>query len=84
MGTANLIYAAYSFSLARRAWRPRPLLLALIAANAAWAGFCAAAVMWFAGTASILGVAHLSLEGAFVGGLAALEWAQRDRLSTAS
>jgi hypothetical protein len=84
MGVANLGYAAYSFSLARRARRPRPLLLALIAANAAWAGVCGVAVVWFAGTASVLGMAHLLLEGAFVGGLAALEWTHRDQLLTAS
>jgi hypothetical protein len=84
MGVVNLAYAAFSFSLARRARRPPMLIAALVAANAAWAVLCMLVAARFAGTASGFGLAHLIGEGIFVGGLAALEWSQRERLRTAA
>ena len=80
MGAANVAYGAYSGSLARRAHRPLALLTVLVVANATWAGLCALAAVRLAGTASAFGLAHLIGEGLFVGGLAALEWRQRERL----
>lgn len=84
MGIANLIYGTYSFALARRAVRPRPLILLLVAANAAWAVLCAILAARFAPSATPFGMAHLIGEGLFVGGLAALEWSRRDQLVRAS
>ena len=84
IGAANLGYGAFSFSLARRARRPRSLIVLLVAANATWAGLCGLAAVRFAGTASAFGLAQLVGEGLFVGGLAALEWKQRDQLLLAT
>jgi hypothetical protein len=81
MGAANLAFAAFSFSLARRPLRPRPLIVLLVAANATWAALCALAVVILAGRASAFGVAHLIAEGVFVGTLAALEWRHREHLA---
>jgi hypothetical protein len=84
MGVANLCYGTFSFSLARRARRPRSLLAVLVAANATWAVLCGLAALRFGSVASAFGLAHLIGEGLFVGGLAALEWNQRENLSTAA
>jgi hypothetical protein len=84
LGAVNLGYGAFSFSLARRARRPRSLIVLLVAANATWAGLCALAAVLLAGTASAFGLAHLVGEGLLVGGLAALEWNQRERLLVAT
>jgi hypothetical protein len=84
MGVANLAYGTYSLSLARRARRPRSLLVLLVVANATWAALCGLAAVRLAGTASAFGLAHLVGEGLFVGGLAALEWRRRERLLTAA
>ena len=80
MGVANLAYGTCSGALARRAHRPYALIRLLVAANATWAALCVLAAVRFAGTASGLGLAHLIVEGVFVGGLAALEWRARRRL----
>jgi hypothetical protein len=82
LGAANLAYGTYSFSLARRTARPRAMLLLLVGANLTWAIFCAVASAYLASHASVLGLAHLLLEGAFVGGLGLLEWRYIDDLLT--
>ena len=84
MGVANLAYGTYSWSLARRARRPRPLIVLLVVANATWAVLCGLAAARLAGTASGFGLAHLVGEGLFVGALAALEWSQREQLLVAT
>lgn len=84
MGVANLAYGTFSWSLARRARRPRALLVLLVAANATWAALCVLAAVRLAGTASGFGLAHLVGEGLFVGTLAALEWRQREQLRDAA
>jgi hypothetical protein len=83
MGVANLVYGAFSFSLARRDSRPRSLFVLLVMANGLWALLCGLAAVYFAGQASVYGLAHLLGEGLFVGGLAAWEWRQRERLLVA-
>ena len=77
MGVANLAYGTYSGLLARRVRRPYGLVILLVVANATWAGLCGLAAMYFAGTASGLGLAQFLVEGLFVGGLAAAEWRAR-------
>ena len=84
MGAANLAYGTYSGALARRARRPRGTLLLLVLANATWAGLCAVAAVRLADSASAFGLAHLAGEGLFVGGVAALEWRERERLGWAT
>lgn len=83
LGVVNLLYGAFSFSLARRASRPLKLIVALAAANGAWAVVCIALAVAVGGSATLFGLAHLVGEGLFVGGLGALEWRWRDRLRTA-
>jgi hypothetical protein len=83
MGIANLLYGGYSLSLARRPVRPRTLLLVLVVANICWALLCAITAVMVAPRASYYGLAHLILEGAYVGGLGILEWKHRSALETA-
>lgn len=83
MGLANLAYAAFSFSLARRRIRPRALVMVLVIANASWAALCALTAVVVAGQASAFGMAHLLGECLVVGGLAALEWRSRELLLVA-
>jgi hypothetical protein len=80
MGLVNLAYGTYSGMLARLARRPRGLLVTLVLANATWAALCVLAAVSLAGSASAFGTAHLAGEVLFVGGLAALEWRERERL----
>jgi hypothetical protein len=80
MGAANLLYASYSFSLAARTTRPKHLITLLVFANLTWSGVCLALAANYAQTASLFGIGHLVLEAIFVGGLAGLEWSNRDRL----
>ena len=84
MGVANLAYSAFSFSLARRRFRPRTLLALLVIANASWAGLCGLTAIVVAADATTFGLAHLILEGLFVVGLAGLEWRNREALLVAA
>ncbi len=83
-GVVNLLYGAYSFSLARRARRPQHLLNLLIAGNLAWVPVCFGLAIAFAESATGFGMAHLVGEGVFVGVLATLEWRHRELLLTAA
>lgn len=80
IGAVNLAYSCYSGTLAVRAARGHtPTRLAidiLVAANLAWVAACVAIVAITAGTASIFGLAHVGLEGLFVGMLAVLEYSR--------
>ncbi len=83
LAVVNLVYGAFSFSLARRDRRPLRLIVLLAVANLGWGVVCWGLAVALAGTASPFGVAHLVGEGLFVGGLGALEWRWRDQLRTA-
>lgn len=63
---------------------PESLILALGAANLAWACFCVGASAFFASQASSYGLALLLFEGAYVGALGLLEWRFLDALGTAA
>lgn len=78
----NIIYGCYSFSLLVRVKRPLSLIVLLVIANLVWAVLCMLWVVIFAQTASFFGIAHLLGEAVFVGGLAYLEWRNRDLLLT--
>ena len=82
-GIANLAYATYSFTLARRHRRPVVALNTLIVANFSWALVCTFLVLTLAQSASIFGIAHLAGEAVFVAALAALEWRWRRLLLVA-
>lgn len=84
VGTANLLYASFSFSLALRAARPLFLIKLLVFANAAWVVACMGLAASFWNQATGFGVAQLIGEALFVGALAALEWNQRHQLATAA
>ena len=83
LAVVNLLYGAFSFSLARRDRRPLRLVVLLALANLAWGVACWGLAVALAGTASPFGVAHLVGEGLFVGGLGGLEWRWREQLGTA-
>ena len=83
IGAANLVYATYSLSLARRARRPKALIVLLVVANLIWAMACLRWAFIFADTAQWLGLIHLAGEGLYVGGLAVLEWHWREQLQKA-
>jgi hypothetical protein len=78
----NLAYGCYSFSLLIRIKRPLSFIVVLIIANLVWAVLCVYWAAIFTQTASPLGIAHLLGEAVFVGGLAYLEWRNRDLLLT--
>ena len=80
IGVVNLVYASYSFFLATRDKRPRPLITVLVVANGIWALACLSMAVAFADTATHFGLGHLVAEAIFVGGLAGLEWKWRAQL----
>lgn len=84
IGAVNLLYGCYSFSLAVRSRRPKPLLNLLVFANLAWAAVCLGCAVVFREQATLFGLVQLIGEAVFVGGLAALEWSQRDQLLVAA
>ena len=77
IGVMNLVYASYSFTLAKRAYRPQFLVGLLVAGNALWAVVCLGLALHVWPLATLWGVGHLLGEAIFVGGLAGLEWRWR-------
>lgn len=82
MALVNIAYGCYSFSLLMRTKRPLSLIKVLVIANLGWALLCVLWVVIFAQTSTFLGTLHLLGEGVFVGGLAYLEWRNREFLLT--
>jgi hypothetical protein len=80
MGLVNIAYGCYSFSLLVRTQRPLSLIVVLVIANLVWAVLCVLWVAIFAQTATPFGIIHLLGEALFVGGLAYLEWRNRNFL----
>ena len=83
-GAVNLLYASYSFSLAVRRERPMWMIKLLVVANLAWVPVCLGLVAAFSATATPFAYLHLVGEAVYVGGLAVLEWRNRDLLLTAA
>ncbi|HHP7238866.1 hypothetical protein [Longibacter sp.] len=79
-GTVNLLYGAFSFSLAVRAERPLALIRLLVAANLTWAFVCLGLLGLFVENATPIAFVHFVGEAVYVGGLAILEWRNRDLL----
>jgi hypothetical protein len=82
LGAVNLAYGSFSLPLARRAVRPLWRIRLLASANVAWGGVCLVLIALHWGTATVFGLLHLGLEGAYVAGLGALEWRWREALRT--
>ncbi len=82
LGAVSLVYAAYSFSLARRADRTVLQVEVLVYANAFWVVVCLGLALYFWARASVFGIAHLIVEAVFVGVLAVQEWGERVRLAS--
>ncbi len=78
IAAANLLYGAYSTTLARRAgrgqWPSLRAVDALILANAAWAVVCVGLLIATWRSASAFGSIHVALEGGYLAALAAYEW----------
>ncbi|MEM6783360.1 MAG: hypothetical protein AAF624_06455 [Bacteroidota bacterium] len=83
-GMMNLAYGSFSFSLARRTERPRPLLSLLASANMAWPLVCIALVVMHRAAIGPTGLLHLLGEAVYVGGLGFIEWQSRDLLLQAA
>ncbi len=80
LGVVNLMYGAFSFSLAVRRKRPLGLIVLLVVANGGWTVICLLAAVMLMTKASAFGVTHLVIEGLYVGWLARVEWSQREGL----
>lgn len=74
LGLSNLAYASYSLTLATRASMGRTpsrrSIELLVIANAAWVLVCASVIASTWPFATVFGLAHVGLEGLFVGSLA--------------
>jgi hypothetical protein len=79
-GAVNLLYGAFSFSLAVRAERPLVLIRLLAAANLTWALVCLGLLVGFVQSATPIAFVHFVGEAVYVGGLGVLEWRNRDLL----
>ena len=80
IGTVNLLYACYSFSLAVRKKRPMPQIKLLVLANSTWVAVCLGLAAAFWEQATLFGAGHLVGEAILVGGLANFEWRWRTQL----
>lgn len=76
---ANVAYGLFSLSLVMRRRRTSGLIKLLAIANGGWAIVCLGLIVHLWPMATFFGIAHVALEGVFVGHLATLEWKQHDR-----
>lgn len=78
IAAANIAYGTYSGALAVLASRggplPRLAIDVLVLANLAWTAVCAALLRHTWPSASAFGIAHLALEGLWVGALGIVEY----------
>jgi len=72
-GIVNLVYGAFSFSLARQPSPAPGRVKLLVVANYSWAGVCLVMALYFAGPGSWPGVSYMLAEGFFVALLATIE-----------
>lgn len=84
IGVMNLVYASYSFTLAKWTYRPQSMIGLLVVGNLLWAAVCLGLAFYFWPLATIWGLGHLIGEAIFVGGLATLEWRWRAHLCPAA
>ncbi len=74
VGSANLAYAAYSFSIVVRARHSARSVRFLVLANGVWSLVCVSMASAFLGNATLIGMSCLVGEAVFVACLAWLEW----------
>ena len=74
MGSANLLYAAFAYSIVNTERCSAMPVRNLALANAAWSMTCIFMAFFFFSIATMLGLTYLMGEAAFVGCLAYLEW----------
>lgn len=77
---SNLLYGAYSFSLAIQKARNIKHLQLLVFGNLFWALVCAGVVAQYFNVASLIGIAFIVCEAMFVIMLAYFEWKYRYEL----
>lgn len=74
VGASNIVYGCFSGSVVLYSRQknsiPNRMTIFLILANSLWAGQCFTQVWWLQDQASFFGIAHLILEGFYVGILA--------------
>lgn len=73
MGSANLLYASFSLSIASAAGLRARAVRFLVLANALWSLVCLSLACAYLGAATTLGMIYLVAEAAFVAFLAFLE-----------
>lgn len=83
IGLVNVGYSAFSLTLAAQRRRRVFHIICLSVANSLWACVCALLAIRFVNDATVLGLAHLLFEGAFVAALATVEWRKRHALADA-
>ena len=81
VGSANLVYAVYSFSLCMLPNRPVRLIEALVLANFTWSLLCIGLLVGNWSRVCVPGILHLGGEALYVGLLGLLEWRHRQRLT---
>ncbi len=74
VGTVNMLYGTYSFTVARMAVRPVWRIVLLAVANFSWTINCMIMALIFMNSATIFGMIHIVGEGLYVGVLAYFEW----------
>lgn len=81
VGLANLVYAAFSFSLwFREPERRLGWITALVVANLAWSVICVGLLIVHWSVVMPLAVLHLGIEAVYVGALGIMEWRVRGLL----
>jgi len=81
LAAANVCYGVYALCLAFSSNKISVLISVLAIANTAWVTVCIAVVLYYAKTASYIGLLFIGLEGIFVSFLACYEWKYRHVLS---
>ncbi len=77
LAAANVCYGVYALCLAFSSYKRSVLISILAIANTAWVAVCIAVVLYYAKTASFIGLLFIGLEGIFVSFLAYYEWKYR-------
>lgn len=82
-GAANLIYGCFSLNLALREKRSMTMISILAWANMFWLLVCCLLTATWWSQISLFGIVHLIGEGIYVAGLGAVEWHNRESLTSA-
>ncbi|MBB1407740.1 hypothetical protein [Pseudoalteromonas sp. SG44-17] len=83
LATANVCYGIYALTIALSNVKSAVFISILAIANTVWVFVCIAVVLYYAKTASYIGLLFICLEGIFVSFFAYYEWKYRYVLSKA-